>query len=82
MPAIAPVPPETLKEVLERDGWSVMIEGKYNWHLGKNGQRVTIPKDGEVVDLTVMDSCLRRADMDLARLFELLEGVGFSYYEN
>lgn len=59
MAAIAGLPPETLKRVLEENNWEIIDETQNIWLLAeKSNPRsvpISIPKHGDVVDPEVMD---------------------------
>ena len=64
MPAIAPVPPNILKDVLVEAGWAIFDEDSYNWLLMKNGVPLALPKHGGVVSLEIHEKCLERCQID------------------
>lgn len=66
MPALAPVPPETLKAILEACGFVVAHEDSFNWTLvrGEVEPPVILPKLGALVALDVMMQILSDAKID------------------
>lgn len=58
MTAIACVPPDVLKLILEKKGYKVKRETKYNWTLvaemSEESEPIVIPKRGNLVALEVM----------------------------
>lgn len=60
MTAIACVPPEILKLVLEKRGYKVTRETKYNWTLvpeedtDDSSEPIIIPKRGDLVSVEIM----------------------------
>lgn len=58
VPAIACVPPEILKLILEKKGYRVKRETKHNWTLvlESDGEEepVVIPKRGDLVGMEIM----------------------------
>ena len=76
MPAIASVPPDILKRILELNGWSILDEGKYNWIMVRNGAPLSIPRKGRLVSLPVLDACLITAEIAPGDYFEALEQIG------
>jgi hypothetical protein len=76
MPAIAPIPPWAMKEILELFGFQVIAEDEYNWvlsetkdHLGvaEAGEKepIVLPKLGELLALDVMMQTVIHARLDL-----------------
>ena len=53
MPAIAPLPPDRIKELLERSGFRVVDEDEFHWALssGKSETLILIPKKCDRVPL-------------------------------
>ena len=81
MPALAPIPPRVLKDVLVRDGWSIYDEDSYNWILTKGNQILPpVPKRGGVVAMEVHEHLLGAAGIPLDRYFKLLKEIGYSHY--
>ncbi len=74
MPALAPIPPDTLKRILELSGYELIEEDKYNWVLAKGSDElpVTLPKRGQLVAVDVMMNILDRTKMDNKTYFDLL----------
>ena len=75
-PALHPVSPDTLKRILEEDGFHVAMETDYNWTLFKKEAPmpvIVIPRKGELVAVDVMMSILDHLKINNARYFELLK---------
>jgi hypothetical protein len=66
MPALAPVPPATLKVILEACGFSVAHEDAYNWTMvrGETEPPINLPKLGPLVSLDAMMQILSDAKID------------------
>jgi hypothetical protein len=78
MPALAPIPPEQLKRLLETLGWSAIGEDQYNWLLdreGNTGPPITIPKIGPLVAIEAMMAALHQAQVNDGQYFEALKAV-------
>jgi hypothetical protein len=60
--SIAGLPPETLKEILEANGWNVIDETDHNWVLADSakGEPIIIPKHCDEVSPEVMESVAHR----------------------
>jgi|HubBroStandDraft_2_1064218.scaffolds.fasta_scaffold836647_1 hypothetical protein len=82
MPAIAPIPPWAMKEILHLFGFQVIAEDEYNWvlsetkdHLGvaEAGEKepIILPKLGDELALDVMMSTVINAKLDLHTYFAL-----------
>lgn len=83
MPALRPIPPWAMKEILERAGFQVIVEDEYNWvlsetkdHLGvaTEGEKepIILPKCGDLLALDVMmDTVFVKARLDLHSYFAL-----------
>jgi len=73
MPALAPVPPETLKRILEKYGYHLLKDDEYNWVLvhDEKDLPIVIPKLGDLVAVDVMMGALNMAKMDNATYFSL-----------
>jgi len=80
VPALALIPPEDLKKIVEADGFKVVYEDKYNWWFARTTADVpfNIPKqsgeDGNV-SFSVMENVLFEAHIDDHRYFALKEMV-------
>ena len=80
MPALAHVPPEILKQILESDGWKLAHEDSYNWLLEKDEKDpLTIPKRIKMIPFELHEHYLEVADIGLSRYFELLEQTGYKH---
>jgi hypothetical protein len=76
--ALVPLPPKTLKAVLEAYGFAVEEEDDFNWALHKEGAPrpvVIVPKDGELVSLSLMMGILDQLNIDNGTYFNLLNQV-------
>ena len=75
MPAIAPVPPDALRQVLQADGYGILAQDELNWVLAKcvGDVPIILPKLGKLVAVDVMMGVLDRAQMRPGRFFELLQ---------
>lgn len=81
MPAVAPIPPRVLKDVLVKDGWFIYDEDPYTWILTKRNLILPpVPKRGAVVAMEVHEHLLCAAGIPLDRYFKLLEEIGHSHY--
>lgn len=76
-PAVAPIPPPALKEILCLHGFKVIDEDEYNWVLAdsENSVPITLPKMGELVAVDVMMQTLIDAKLNLSDYFRLKEQV-------
>jgi hypothetical protein len=78
-PAVAPIPPEALKEILCLHGYRIIAEDDYNWSLTDKTQEksepIIVPKIGELVALDVMMQTLIDAKLNLSTYFILKEKV-------
>jgi len=78
-PAVAPIPPEALKRILELYGFEVIAEDDFNWVLAdpKNpvSEPIILPKLGELVDIDIMMQTFIDAKMSLQIYFALKEKV-------
>jgi hypothetical protein len=78
-PAVAPIPPGALKEILCLHGYRVSTEDEYNWSLTdksqENSEPIIVPKIGELVALDVMMQTLIDAKLNLSTYFALKEKV-------
>lgn len=80
MPALAHVPPEILKQILELDDWHVGYEDSYNWLLEKSGRDpLPIPKRIKLIPFEIHEHCMKVAEMDFGRYFELLSKTGYRH---
>lgn len=89
MPAIAPIAPWAMKEILEHFGFVVTAEDAYNWVLSDTKDKASIsaepspeakeplilPKKGKLLALDVMMDTLIKAKLDLHTYFSLRETV-------
>jgi len=66
MPALAPVPPETFKAILEACGYTVAREDQYNWTLVRGALEppIILPKTGVLVGIDVLMQALSDAKID------------------
>ena len=82
MPAIAPISPWAMKEILQLFGFEVIAEDEYNWvlsdtkeHLGvakeSDKEPIILPKLGEVLAVDVMMDTVIKASLDLHTYFQL-----------
>jgi hypothetical protein len=73
--AIKPVPPGTLKKILERAGYGDCGEDVYNWVMvkGDDGIPITLPKLGDLVPVDVMMNALHLAGIDNLSYFTFLQ---------
>lgn len=78
-PAVAPIPPNALKEILCLHGYRVIAEDEYNWSLADRAQEksepIIVPKIGDLVALDVMMQTLIDAKLNLSTYFALKEKV-------
>ena len=73
--ALSPIPPIVLRDILVKDGFSVVRETDYNWTLFKEDSPrpvITLPKKGSLVSVTVMMEILDQIKMNNERYFDLL----------
>ena len=56
MPAVAPLPPQAIREVLEADGYELIRTDEYNWAFAKgvDDEPILVPHK---VDLVPLDIC-------------------------
>ena len=76
--ALAPIPPERLKQIFELYGYKVVLEDHYNWVLaqGPKDTPIILPKLGDYVPLeTLMDTVFTKASMDLRAYLALKKRV-------
>lgn len=71
MPALATVPPKTLKRIMELAGYELAADNLYTWVLICNRHPIVIPKLGPLVSLEIMENVLGSAQIDHQRFFEL-----------
>ncbi len=77
-PSIAPVAPEILRRVVEKEGYKIEDDSPYNWTLYKKNSSspiIIIPKKGNVVSIDVMMNILDRLKMDNKKFFDLCKEV-------
>ena len=77
MPALALIPPELLRKVLEADGFALIYEDEFHWYLSKglSGVPLALPKEkGEdgMVSMLVMEPLLFEAHIDHHKYFALI----------
>jgi hypothetical protein len=55
MPAVAPLPPAAIRELLESHGYEMVAEDDYNWAFakGENDEPVMVPNAVDLVPLEV-----------------------------
>jgi hypothetical protein len=82
LPAIAPIPPLAMKQLLELRGWKVVSEDKFNWLLEASKYEGTVkpeplplPKRGRLLALDVMMDTLIKTKTDLHTYFTLKEQI-------
>lgn len=78
MPSLAPIPPLLLKDLLLRYGFVIELETEHNWTLFKKDAPrpvLTIPKQGDLVSVTIMMGILDQLKMDNGTYFDLLNQV-------
>ena len=78
-PAVAPIPPEALRDILCLHGYRVIAEDQYNWSLTDTTQDksepIIVPKIGDLVALDAMMQTLIDAKLNLSTYFILKEKV-------
>lgn len=75
-PALAPVPPDIFKRMLELDGFQVGYESGDYWILVKEDAlrpQIVISKEGDVMSIGVMENILHQLQMDNKKFFDLKE---------
>ena len=74
MPAVAPVPPEKFKMILEHDGWTVHDQDAFHWVMTHPNfdQPCLIPKDTDLVAVDLMMSLFRKSGWSLKSYFEVV----------
>ena len=70
-PAFTPYPSDTLKAVLETDGWEVIDEDEYNWLLGKGSETITLPKV-ELISLTILNHIYEKTGLNPRDFYGML----------
>lgn len=77
MPALSPVPPEILKNILSRLGFRVIDEDEAIWLMAKEqrDRPIPLPRDGDLVAVEVMEDVLARANMNDGLFLTLLKEV-------
>jgi len=75
VPEYVPIPPLLLKRVVELAGYEIWAEDDFNWIVGRGLFEVPIslPKLGSVVPVEEMRAVFRKAEIDSATYFELLQ---------
>lgn len=68
MPAVAPLPPEAIRELLEAHGYEIIKEDDYNWAFakGQEDEPILVPKTIDLVPLEIA--------------FHIAQKVGFNDY--
>ena len=68
MPAVAPLPPDAIRELLESHGYEIIDEDDYNWAFakGEDAEPVMVPKTVDLVPLEIA--------------FHIARKVGFNDY--
>lgn len=68
MPAVAPLPPDAIRELLESHGYEIIDEDDYNWAFakGEDDEPVMVPKTVDLVPLEIA--------------FHIARKVGFNDY--
>ena len=68
MPAVAPLPPDAIRELLESHGYEVIDQDDYNWVFAKgdSDEPVVVPKTVDLVPLEIA--------------FHIASKVGFNDY--
>ncbi|SRR5258708_39193942 len=78
-PAVAPIPPTALKQILELYGYVVIAEDDFNWVLSESKNEISepiiIPKAGDLVAIDIMMQTFIDAKMNLQTYFMLKEKV-------
>jgi len=67
-----PIPPKTLKRILELAGYKVVADDSCSWILENNGHPVVISQTMKLVPLDVMQSILEPAEITGEKFDELL----------
>ena len=76
MAALAPIPQETFKRILELYGFRLEEEDEDNWTLSKEDAQkpiITIPKRGAILSVGLMMKVLDQLKIDNKKYFELLQ---------
>lgn len=68
MPAVAPLPPQAVRELLEASGYEVIAEDEYNWAFakGEDDEPVMVPKEVDLIPVEIA--------------FHIARKVGFNGY--
>ncbi len=68
MPAVAPLPPEAIRDLLESHGYEIIGDDDYNWAFAKgdSDEPVVVPKTVDLVPLEIA--------------FHIARKVGFNDY--
>ncbi len=78
-PAIAPIPPEALKKILELRGFEVVADNEFNWAMADpklpSSEPMIIPKTGNRVAVDIMMQTFIDGRMNLREYFELRDQV-------
>lgn len=76
MPAVAPLPPEAIRELLESNGYEIVAEDEFNWAFAKGAtdEPVMVPKMIDLVPLEIAFHVARR--VGFADYFEKLRTSG------
>ena len=81
-PALAPLEPEVLRDVLIKAGWELSATTTRCWELYRNSQEIILPRKGDYVEFGVMMDCLAQAELDYGDLWDILAKIGKSFYVN
>ena len=75
MPAVAPLPPEAIRELLESHGYEIIAEDEYNWAFanGEDNEPVMVPKSVELVPVEIAFNIARKVGFN--DYFEKLRAV-------
>ena len=62
MPAVAPLPPDAIRELLESQGYEIIEEDAHNWAFakGQKDEPVMVPKAVDLVPLEIAFHIARR----------------------
>lgn len=76
-PAIAPIPPEQFYRLIVKYGCTLEKEDDFNWVLSHHSttRPIVIPKDGDLVSVTVMMSVLDVLQISDGAFFDLLRSI-------
>lgn len=77
MPALNPIPPIVLRDILVKFAFNVVDESPENWLLAREdlAAPLSIPKNVDLVALEIMDHALDLAKMNNENYFKLLQQV-------